>query len=368
MFSKRAIKLAKIILDHSLEVKINDKLLISASDFSSEELLGPLYTEAIKKGAIVHLDILGNNFITGRADYGDFMKNFLLYANETQLRNTDTYSLLSNWSDKMVRIVSIHDKTFLEKINSDKLTLRLKSVSPISDKNLLKPWCLTYYPTKALAKNAGMTLSKFTDFYFKASNINYKQMDKEILPLQNILDKGKVVQIVGKGIDLKLNIENRLSMGVDNGKHNIPDGECFIGPVEDKTEGYIKFELPQVYNGKEFKNIFLEFKKGKLVKYSSTSNNPYLQNLLNSDEGNKRLGEFGIGMNKNITQYIKDILFDEKIYGTVHFALGLSYPYARGGGKNKASIHWDLIKDLRHKGSLISVDENIIFKDGKHLL
>lgn len=368
MISQRAEELANIILTHSLEISWGDKLMISASDFSSSELLRPLYSQAIQRGAIVHLDIFGGNFLASRADYGDYLKDFFTYSNPSQLKNTEIYSLLGDWADKTIKIVSIHNKKFLESIDGDKLALRQKALRPISDKTLQKPWCLTYYPTKSLAQNAGMSLKGFTQFYYNACNIDYKQQDKDLLPLQNILDKGKIVHIKGRGIDLVLNIDQRLALGVDNGKHNIPDGECFIGPVEDKTEGYIDFELPQIYNGKELRNIHLEFEKGKVVKFNSKTNQKFLSQLLNSDPGNKRLGELGIGMNKNITKYIKDILFDEKIYGTVHFALGMSYPYKRGGGKNKASIHWDLIKDLRHKGSEIQVDKTLVLKDGKILV
>lgn len=360
----RAEILSNIILNHSIGIKPGEKLLISASDFTSQELLLPLYREAIKIGAIVQLDIFGSMLSVGRADYGGFLEEFYRHSTDFQLKQTEVHDFLTNWADKTIRIVSIHNKKFLESIDGNKIALRQAALRPISDSALLKPWTLTYYPTKALAKNAGMTLKKFTEFYYEACNIDYLKMDEEILPLQNILDSGKIVHIKGQGIDLRLGIDQRLALGVDNGKHNIPDGECFLGPQEDKTEGFIDFPLPQIYNGKEVRKIHLEFKKGKLIKYSSMTNSAFLKQLLESNSGNKRLGEFGIGMNKNITKYIKDILFDEKIYGTVHFALGMAYPYERGGGKNKATIHWDLIKDLRHKGSVISVDDKVIFKDG----
>ncbi|HRN86276.1 MAG TPA: aminopeptidase [Candidatus Dojkabacteria bacterium] len=363
--SKRAEKLAGIILNHSLNVQKGERLTISASDFSSIELLEPLYEQAILKGALVNLDIFTGNFSVGRADFGNFAKTFYKNASKAQLEDVSLYSLQTDWADKVVKIVSIHDKNFLSKINSSKISLRQSALRPVSDKMLQKPWCLTYYPTKALAENSGMTLDEFTDFYYDACNVDYADMDAEILPLQELLDKGERVEIKGDGIELSYNIKNRLSLGVDNGKHNIPDGECFIAPMENSTEGFIEFELPQIYNGNEVEGIKLEFQKGKIVKYSSKSNSKFLKSIFESHDGNKRIGEFGIGMNKKITNYIKDILFDEKIYGTVHFALGMSYPYKRGGGKNQAPIHWDMIKDLRHKGSIISVDGTIIFKDGK---
>jgi aminopeptidase len=329
------------------------------------ELLEPLYEQAIKLGAIVNLDIFTGNFSVGRADFGNFSKTFYKNASNAQLQDVSLYSLQTEWADKVVKIVSIHDKAFLNGINGSNISLRQSALRPISDKMLQKPWCLTYYPTQALAENSGMTLEEFSDFYFDACNIDYAKMDSEIFPLQEILDKGERVEIKGDGIDLSFCIKNRLSLGVDNGKHNIPDGECFIGPIEDSAEGYIKFELPQIYNGNEVEGIYLEFKNGKIVNYDGKSKKKFLENIFESHEGNKRLGEFGIGMNKKITKYIKDILFDEKIYGTVHFALGMSYPYKRGGGKNQAPIHWDMIKDLRHIGSTITVDGRIISKDGK---
>lgn len=363
--SKRAEKLAGIILNHSLNVQKGERLTISASDFSSMELLEPLYEQAILKGAIVNLDIFTGNFSVGRADLGNFAKTYYKNATKEQLEDVSLYALQTEWSDKVVKIVSIHDKSFLNKIDSSKISLRQSVLRPISDKMLQKPWCLTYYPTKALAENSGMTLDEFTDFYYEACNVDYAEMDSEILPLQQLLDKGKQVEIKGEGIDFTFSIKNRLSLGVDNGKHNIPDGECFIAPIEDSAEGFIQFELPQIYNGNEVENIRLDFQKGKVTKYSSNTNFKFLKSIFESHEGNKRIGEFGIGMNKKITKYIKDILFDEKIYGTVHFALGMSYPYKRGGGKNQAPIHWDMIKDLRHKGSTISIDDRIIFKDGR---
>lgn len=363
--SKRAEKLASIIINHSLSLKQGEKFLISASDFSSLELLKPLYEQALKKGAFVYLDIFSGNFSVGRADFGDFTKTFYKFASKMQLEDVSMYSLQTDWADKVVKIVSIHDKDFLSEIDSSKIALRQSVLRPISDKMLQKPWCLTYYPTEALAKNSNMTLDEFSDFYYNACNIDYDQMDKEIMPIQEIIDKGSNVIIKGEGIDLQFSIKNRLSLGVDNGKHNIPDGECFIGPIEDSVNGFVKFELPQIYNGNEVEGIYLEFECGKIIKYSCDSNKKFLENILESHEGNKRLGEFGIGMNKNIKNYIKDILFDEKIYGTVHFALGMSYPYKRGGGKNQAPIHWDMIKDLRHNGSSIRIDEKVIFKDGE---
>jgi aminopeptidase len=198
--------------------------------------------------------------------------------------------------------------------------------------------------------------------------VDYAAQGARIKTLQGTLDRGNVVRVLGPGTDLTLGIKGRLARGAESGRHNIPDGECFLGPVEDQTEGVITFELPQCYDGKTVEGIRLEFSKGKIVKASAKKNQAHLLALLDDFPGNRRLGELGIGMNDCITQYMRDILFDEKIMGTAHFALGRSYDYVRGGGKNRGTIHWDLVKDLRSKGTRILVDDKAILADGKMLV
>ena len=233
---------------------------------------------------------------------------------------------------------------------------------------ITKDWLLTYFPTHGMAQNANMSLEDFTDFYYKACLVDYKKQGQRIKKLQDIIDKGSVVHIKAKGTDLTLGIKGRLAAGSDSGKHNIPDGECFTGPQENVTEGFITFDYPQNRDGNEVAGIRLEFKKGEIVKFSADTGKKYLEKMLNDHSGNRRLGELGIGMNPKIKNYIKDILFDEKIMGTVHLALGRAYEEERGGGKNQGTIHWDLIKDLRYKGSLVTVDSKSIIADGKVLV
>lgn len=366
---KETKELANLILDHSLKVSKGDKVVLAASDFTEIELLQDCYQGLLVREAIPYLDIMGMNFEVGRADFGGFANTYFEHATKEQITSgPDIYEAIVNWADKFIRLVAIHDKGFLDLQDSSKISTRQTQFSKYTKQILSKPWLLSYLPTEALAANSQMSLDEFRKFYYQATLVDYEQLDKYISPLESVLDNGKTVRILTKDTDLKLDITNRLAMGRNNGKHNVPDGECFIGPVEDGTNGYIRFSLPQVYGGKEMEDIYLEFEEGKVTKATSSTNQTHLLSLLDQESGNRILGELGIGMNKQITKYIKDILFDEKIYGTIHLALGSSFPYKRGGGENKASIHWDMVKDLREAGTELSVDGKVISKDGEVLI
>ncbi len=364
----RATKLAKIIIEHSVKVTKGSNVVIDASDFTAQDLIHECYRLALKKGANVYLDIFGTNYEIGRADYGGFMNTLLKTATKDQLASTkELMEAKIAWGDKFIRIVSIHNKNFLEKADPEKLRIYSGAYYPTFEKMIKKDWVLTYYPSFGMAQNAKMSLEELTDFYYKASIVDYGKQGARIARLVKIINEGSEVRILAKGTNLKLGIKGRFAAGDKSGTHNIPDGECFTGPEETDTEGVIEFEYPQVKDGKEITGIKLEFEKGRVVKFDASSNKKYLEKLLDDHEGNRALGELGIGMNSMIKNYMKDTLFDEKIMGTMHFALGMSYEDKYGGGKNKGSIHWDLVKDLRHKGSLVTVDGKEIIKDGKVL-
>lgn len=365
----RAAKLAKIIVEHSVKVTKGSNVIIDASDFAAQDLIHECYKLCLEKGANVYLDICGTNYEIGRADVGGFMKTLLKTASDKQLTTPrEIMEAKINWAQKFIRIVTIHNKNFLANIDPEKITLWSRTYYPTFDKMINKDWLLTYFPTHGMAQNAKMSLEDFTDFYYKASTIDYKKQGAKIKKLQDVLDKGERVHIKAKDTDLTVGIKGRLAAGAESGTHNIPDGECFVGPEEDVTEGYITFEYPQNRDGNEVTNIRFEYKKGSIVDFRADSGKKFLQKVLDDHPGNRRLGELGIGMNPMIKDYIKDILFDEKIMGTVHFAIGKAYESERGGGKNQGTTHWDMIKDLRHKGSLVTVDGAPIIANGKLLV
>lgn len=357
-------RLAKIFIEHSLSVKAKDNVVICSSDTYPEDLIRECYKGCLKKDADVYLDLIGFNFLLDRTSVGDFVKTFYENANDRQLKNLSTvYKEISSWGDKFIRITTIDNYQQLAGVDSEKIQTKAKSYQPWFDEIIDKDWILTYYPTNAMAQKAGMSFTELLDFYFKAVLIDYKKMKQEQKKLAKAIDKGKTVHIVGKRTDLTLSIEGRTAHTC-SGEKNIPDGEVFTGPVEDKTEGHIFYEFPGIYSGKEIKGIYLEFKKGKVIKAQSETNQKELEKILDTDPGAKRLGEFAIGTNYGIKNYMKETIFDEKIGGTIHTALGRSYDDPTGWGKNKSAIHWDIVKDTRTKGSYVEVDGKKVLENG----
>lgn len=224
-------------------------------------------------------------------------------------------------------------------------------------------WVVCNFPTPSLAQEADMSLAAYADFLFGATNIDWQAASDMMHLVKERFDRAKEVRIVGPQTDLRFSIEGRPGIVCD-GRNNMPDGEVFYAPIEDSVEGTIYYELPAIYMGREVNGIRLTFKNGRVVDASAARGEALLHQLLDTDEGARRLGEFGIGCNYGINRYSKDILFDEKIGGTVHLALGASYP--ESGGVNQSAIHWDMVKDLREGGELY-LDGELVQKDGRFL-
>jgi aminopeptidase len=365
----RATRLADTLLHHSLSVKAGDKLVISASDLYALELLQECYRMAIEDGALVELDILGSLMDRGRTSTGGFLRMLLEKGSEEQITHVSEITKKKvEWGEKFLSIVTVHDDLFLSDIDPARIAKWRAAQFPETKKIMDKTWVVTYFPTQNLADRAEMPIEQFVDFYYGACLVDYKEEAKRLQRLQDVLDAGSTVKILGPGTDLTLGIEGRLAAGVNNGICNVPDGECFLAPLEDRTNGIVSFELLQMRDGVQVKGIQLEFKDGKIVKASAQENEAFLMGVLDDHPGNRILGELGIGMNRFITKYIQNILFDEKIAGTVHMAIGQAYHMERGGGKNEGSVHWDLVKDLRVPGSLVMVDDQPIMKDGEVLV
>ena len=238
---------------------------------------------------------------------------------------------------------------------------------PLKDQLLKKKWTLTLFPTEAYAQDAEMRLQDFEDFVYAATFSDEADPVAAWLDLRVRQDKliaklegAEEVRIVGPGTDLRMRIGGRTFIN-SPGVHNMPSGEVFTGPVEDSVEGEITYDFPVVNQGREIDGIRLVFRKGEVVEAQARKNEAYLLQMLEMDPGARRVGELGIGTNFRIQRFIKNILFDEKIGGTVHVALGVSYPET--GGKNKSSLHWDMIKDLRQGGALY-IDGKCIQEDG----
>ncbi len=232
-------------------------------------------------------------------------------------------------------------------------------------------WTLTLYPTDAYAQDADMDTEAYTDFVLSACKLDrddpvaaWLELREEQQRLIDWLHGKREVKLTGPDIDLSLSVEGRTWINSD-GKRNFPSGEIFTGPVENSVNGVIRFSFPVVTAGRQIEDIRLRFENGKVVEASAAKNEEYLVQQLDTDEGARYLGEFAFGTNFDIATFTKNILFDEKIGGTVHMAVGLGYPET--GSKNKSAIHWDMIADLR-QGGVVTVDGEPFLKDGKFVV
>ncbi|HEY7017146.1 MAG TPA: aminopeptidase [Gaiellaceae bacterium] len=223
-------------------------------------------------------------------------------------------------------------------------------------------WVGCQYPTPALAQEAEMSLREFADFLYGACLLDWTAERERMSRYAERFDAAEEVRIVGDGTDLRLGVEGR-PMYVDAGGANMPGGEFFTSPVEDTAEGEIVFaEFPAVYAGREVRGIRLRFEGGKVVDASAEANEAFLFEQLDLDDGSRKLGELGIGCNPGITRHMKNTLFDEKIDGTVHLAVGNGLPEV--GGENVSQLHWDIVKDMRSEGSRIELDGEVVQEAG----
>ena len=226
-------------------------------------------------------------------------------------------------------------------------------------------WALVEYPTEAAAAQAGMTFEEFTDFVYDACLLDWDGEEERMREIKAHFDRARTVHIVGDGTDLRVGIEGREGV-VSAGFRNMPDGEVFYSPVEDTAEGVITYaEFPAVYLGHDVVGARLVFREGKVVEATADEGEEFLRQILATDDGASRLGELGIGCNPRITRFTRNVLFDEKIDGTVHLAVGASYTY--NGGKNESAVHWDMVKDLRPGGEL-ALDGEPVQRDGRWLI
>jgi aminopeptidase len=252
-------------------------------------------------------------------------------------------------------------------LDPERRRLIQQSMAPASKRarSLDVRWAVVEYPTAAAAEQAGMTLDEYSDFVYDACLLDWDAEEERMLEIKERFDLGRSVHIQGKGTDLTIGIEGREGV-VSAGFRNMPDGEVFFSPVEDSAEGVITYaEFPAVYLGHDVVGARLVFRGGEVVEASAEEGDEFLNQVLATDAGSRRLGELGLGCNPRITRFTRNVLFDEKIDGTIHLAVGASYTYA--GGKNESAVHRDMGKDLRPGGQL-SVDGEVVQRDGSWLI
>ncbi|MBD3368608.1 MAG: aminopeptidase [Candidatus Eisenbacteria bacterium] len=357
-------KFAKLIVEYCLDVDKGDLVQINGVPLAAP-LVKEVYRETLKAGGhpFVRVGLPG----LGPVFYETAGDEQLSYVNPV-----DIYQVKE--IDKVVSIRAPENKKALtnvdparqQKANRSRKDLREIFMKRAGDGEL--DWCGTLYPTNALAQDAEMSLDEYEDFVFRACMLHrknpvsaWKTMRRKQAKICSYLGERKKLRIVREGTDLTLSVEGRKWINSD-GRHNMPSGEVFTAPVEDSVNGTIQYSFPAVWGGREVHGVRLTFKDGRVVKASAEKGEDFLLSTLDTDEGSRVLGEVAVGTNQYIQQFTKNILFDEKIGGTVHLAVGAAYP--ESGGVNTSGIHWDMITDMRDGGKIYA-DGKLIYKNGE---
>jgi aminopeptidase len=269
--------------------------------------------------------------------------------------------------DALIAILAPENTRDGTEIATERLSARAEAMRPHVAPLMAheKPWVGCQYPTPALAQDAGMPLDEFEDFLFGAVLIDWEALERRMEEVAARFDAAREVRIVADGTDVTFSLEGRRAK-ISGAAANMPSGEFFFGPVEDSANGVIHYsEYPACYLGHQVAGVRLRFESGRVVEATADSDEQFLLEMLDRDEGARRLGEFGVGCNPGIQRHTRNTLFDEKIEGTIHFALGKSYPDT--GGTNESALHWDMVKDLR-RGGRIELDGEVVQRDGQWII
>ncbi|MTI49616.1 MAG: aminopeptidase [Firmicutes bacterium] len=357
-------KLANLLVNYSLELKEGEYVQLAGSTIS-EPLLKELYREVIKVGA--HPEI--------KASIEGLNEIMLKEGSSEQIEFVSPVTRVAIQEyDALIGLMGGVNTKANSNIDPKKMSGRMKAMKDLvrirnqREANGEFRWVGTQFPTHSDAQEGNMSLEEYEDFVFKAGHIDkddpiaeWKKISKEQQKIADYLNTKKELHIISKDTDLKMKVEGRKWVNCD-GKVNFPDGEVFTGPVEDSVEGHIRFSYPGIYMGKEIEDIRLEFKEGKVVNATAAKGEDLLLALLETDDGAKRLGEIAIGTNYGITKFTKNMLFDEKIGGTIHAALGMSIPESKG--INESTIHWDMLCDMKDGGKIYA-DGELFYENGQ---
>ena len=369
MSDLRVQKYAKILVEHSARVEPGDRILIEATT-AAEPMVKELFKQVLERGGIPHPMV----YIPGMMPFSqDDM--YLTYANDTQLDFVPTFLKLAyDQFEGRIRVHSSTNTRGATNIDPKKGQRRNKALSTITEAQMRRgaegkfKWVTTLYPTDGYAQDAGMSLRQYEDFVFRAVHAEeadpiayWKGSGGEQQKAIDFLAGKDQVVVRGPNVDLTLSVEGRTFIN-SIGVFNMPDGEIFTGPVEDSVNGWVKFTFPAITGGVAVEGAELTFSKGRVETAKAEKNQDFLLKMLETDAGSRYLGEFAIGTNKDIDRFTGHILFDEKIGGSFHMALGAGYPET--GSKNKAAIHWDMICDLRHDSEIV-VDGQPFYKNGE---
>ncbi|MEW6029089.1 MAG: aminopeptidase [Chloroflexota bacterium] len=369
MADSRIVNFAKVLVEHSARIVAGDRVLLEATP-AALPLVRELYAQILEKGAYP-LPMVW--------DWSSMMGNDELFfrhaKNEEQLDFIHPFMKMAyDQFESRIRIHSATNTRALSSVDPARIQRRGKALATMTEAQFRRgaegkfKWVTTLYPTEGYAMEAKMSLKEYEDFVFGAVHANeadpiahWKKIEKEQEKAIKWIEGKNQVVLRGPNVDLTLSVKGRKFMN-STGMYNMPDGEIYTGPVEDSVNGWVRFTYPAIYGGSVVDGVELTFSQGRVTQASAKENQDFLLKMLESDAGARYLGEFAIGTNFEINRFTSQILFDEKIGGTFHMALGAGYPET--GSKNKSAIHWDMICDLR-TDSEITVDGQPFYKNGK---
>jgi aminopeptidase len=362
MADPRVTKLAQVLVNYSLKLQPGDTLFLSTAPLADELNLA-VYKEALLAGA--------HTFALDRIPGAQEL--FLKHASDAQLEYiSPIYRIILEKFNAYLEIGAYHNTRELSGVDPARQGVAKKAQAELFTKMLERmasgelKWCYTVYPTNASAQEADMSLSEYEEFVYGAGLLHLDDpvaaWKEEAARQQKLIDwlAGKdQVTLKGSHIDLTLSIKDRRFLSAA-GTENFPDGEIYSCPVESSVNGWVRFSYPAIYSGQEVIDIELWFEDGKIVKETAAKGQELLTSLLDTDEGSRFLGEWGIGTNYGIQRFTKNMLFDEKLGGTIHLAMGSGFP--EGGSENKSGLHWDMLCDMAE--SEVTVDGELFYKNG----
>jgi aminopeptidase len=356
MKDPRIEQFAAILVDYSTRVKKGDVVLINAAGLEAMPLVKELYALCIKRGA---------KYVEYTFSVPEIDRSFYNLANKQQLdhfpqHKLDFYKSLTVY----IGISAGNNSMVMANARQDAMVAYQKVTKPLIDQRVKHTrWCVTRYPTHAAAQEARMSLDEYEDYLFSACCIDWKAESKKQDKLKKLMDRTKKVRILAPDTDLRFSIDGLPGIKCD-GRFNMPDGEVFTAPVRDSVQGYITYNCPSIYQGKEYSGIRFDFKNGRIVKAGAEAGmSSALNKILDTDDGARYVGEFSLGINPGIRQPMRNILFDEKIFGSIHFTPGQAYDECDNG--NRSAVHWDLVRIL--SDGEIWFDDVLIQKNGRFI-
>jgi aminopeptidase len=362
----RVERLAGVLVDYSVAAQEGQQITIEAPAVAAP-LIREVYRRILAVGA----------FPLPRIGIDGMLENLMLDGSDEQLdwvnpaRRDDIETV-----DGRVVIMAPTNTRSLTGVDPAKQARLHKALEPQRNRYLERAangelnWVLTLYPTHAAAQDAGMSLPEFEDFVYAAGFLDaddpvaaWKDFEQRLERVGSFLESVSELRVVAEDTDLRIGVGGRRWIR-SRGRENFPDGEIFTGPVETSVEGTIRFTYPAIFQGREVDDVRLRFVGGEVVEASASRGEDLLREMIAVDEGARRAGEFAFGLNEAVTAFTREILFDEKIGGTVHLALGTAYPET--GSTNRSALHWDLICDLRNGGEVYA-DGELAYRDGAFL-